>query len=329
MAEPSSWGAAWISSTGPAEHLEALRDRAQARGLELASTGLRRGGTPLGASQSETTVYEALDLPWIAPELRDRIDLDAPPSGPFVREEDLRAELHSHTTASDGRHDLDDLIRLARARGYEALAITEHSPSSAIAGGLSVEDLQRHAEQVRAANARHDDIRVLAGTEVDILADGELDYPDEVLQSLDLVVASPHAALQQTPEQATRRLLAAIRNPHVDIVGHPTGRIVGRRPGLDPDLPALAKAGAETRTALEINANWRRLDLSDAAAAVAVEHGCLLAINTDAHKDADFDHLRYGALTARRALLPQEQCINTWPLERLEEWLARDASPRA
>ncbi len=201
--------------------------------------------------------------------------------------------------------------------------MTDHSQSSAIAGGLKPHDLRRHVKAVRAANERIDGITILAGSEVDILADGTLDYDDELLAELDVVVASPHTALAQDGPTATKRLLAAIEHPLVHILGHPTGRLIGRRDGFRPDVAALAEAAAANDVALEINANWRRLDLRDVHVAVAIEAGALIAINCDVHDESFFDSLRYGVLPARRGGLTADRCVNTWPADELHDWLAR------
>jgi DNA polymerase (family 10) len=186
-----------------------------------------------------------------------------------------------------------------------------------------VERLHAHIAAVRRAAEAAAGIEVLAGAEVDILADGRLDYPDEVLAGLDVVIASPHAALSQDPATCTRRLLRAIAHPQVHILGHPTGRLIGRRAGLDPDVEALVQAAARHGTALEINANSWRLDLRDTHVRAAVAAGALLAINTDAHGPADFDQLRYGVLTGRRGWLTAERCLNAWSRADLASWLAR------
>jgi DNA polymerase (family X) len=327
----ASWGAALLYFTGSKEHNVALRERAIRRGLRLNEHGLFRGDEPRPqdrrerpvAAVDEESIYRALDLPWVPPELREEgVDAERIP-GNLVELGDLRAELHAHTTASDGKLGIAELAAAAKARGYHTLAITDHSPSSTLANGLSPDRLRRHVAAIREADARIRGIRLLAGAEVDILPDGRLDYPDEVLAELDLVVASPHASLRQGRAQATRRLLAAIRHPLVHVLGHPTGRFVGQRAGLDPDLPTLFAAAAEHGTALELNANPRRLDLRDRHVRAALEAGCLIAVNTDAHTERGFDFLPYGVATARRAGLGRSRCLNAWPRVRLERWLGR------
>ncbi|HAC09624.1 MAG TPA: DNA polymerase III, partial [Phycisphaerales bacterium] len=204
------------------------------------------------------------------------------------------------------------------------LAITDPSRSSAQANGLDVDRLRRHADAIREADARIDGIRLLAGSEVDIHADGSLDYEDDILAMLDVVVASPHASLRQEPAVATARLCAAARHPLVSIIGHPTGRIIGSRKGLEPDIEAVIAAAIEGGTALEINSNPLRLDLRDIHVRAAVEAGCLISINTDAHRAEHLEFIRYGVLTGRRGRLEAEGCINTWAPDRLLAWLARN-----
>jgi DNA polymerase (family X) len=216
---------------------------------------------------------------------------------------------------------IEELAARARERGYHTIAVTDHSKSSAIAGGLTTERLLEHIENVRKANEKLDGITILAGSEVDILADGRLDYDDDVLEQLDIVIASPHAGLMQEPEAATSRLLKAISNPHVHIIGHPTGRLINRRAGIAPDMSKVAAAAARHNVALEINAHWMRLDLRDVHARMAMDAGCLIAINCDVHAADEFDNIRYGVLTARRGWVTPERCINTWPAVKLHQWL--------
>lgn len=327
--EPA-YGAALMYFTGSKEHNVRLRELAIGQDMRLNEYGLYRGtgerpqdrGAEPVAAATEEEIYAALGLPWVPPELReDRGELQGGPRK-LIELEDVRAELHAHTTASDGKLSIEELARCAWRRGFHTLAVTDHSRSSVIAGGLDEEQLLRHVEAIREADAKTSGIRLLAGAEVDILPDGRLDYRDEVLARLDVVVASPHASLRQAPEAATARLLAAIRHPLVHVIGHPTGRFVSRREGLSPDMKALFEAAAEHDTALELNANWRRLDLRDSHLRGALERGCRIAIDTDAHREEDFDHLIYGILTARRAGLEASSCINTWTAEKLHAWLA-------
>jgi len=317
--------------TGSKEHNVLLRERAIRHGLRLNEYGLfpedGENGTPQSrgvaptASDTEESIYEALELPYHPPELREERDGIEESPGKLVDVDSIRAELHSHTDASDGVLSIRSLALEAKARGLHTIAVTDHSRSSVQANGLSEKRLLAHIDAIHEVDSELKGIRVLAGSEVDILADGSLDYDDELLAKLDLVVASPHVALRQDPAKATRRLLQAIRHPLVHIIGHPTGRIINRREGLSPDMPKLVEAARECDTALEINANPLRLDLRDTHVRLAVDAGCLISIDTDAHRAEDFDLLRYGVLTARRGRLGPDQCVNAWTAKKLHAWL--------
>ncbi|MCC6909238.1 MAG: DNA polymerase/3'-5' exonuclease PolX [Phycisphaerales bacterium] len=325
----ANFGAAWLYFTGSKEHNVRLRERAIKKKHRLNEYGLYKGLTerpqdsgeaPVAAAK-EADVYKALGLPYIPPEIReDRGELDAEIPD-LIELSDIKAELHAHTTASDGKLTIDELIDCAQQRGYHTLAITDHSVSSVIANGLDVTRLRAHVKSICACARKRKDIAVLCGTEVDILPDGRLDYDDEVLASLDVVVASPHVSLRQDSKTATKRLLKAIENPYVHILGHPTGRMVGAREGLEPDMNEIIAAAKQHNVALEINANWKRLDLRDIHVRAAVQAGCLIAIDTDAHRTQHFDYLIYGVLTGRRGWLTAAQCINTWPAKKLHAWL--------
>jgi DNA polymerase (family 10) len=336
---PASWGAALMYFTGSKEHNVRLRERALKQGLTLNEYGLfpedredtppqARGVKPV-ASRTEEEVYAKLGLAYIPPEVReDRGELESydlkhgPERRPALIElADIKAELHAHTTASDGAMSIEELAAAAKARGFHTVAVTDHSKASTVANGLSVDRLMEHIESVRRADEKAKGITILAGSEVDILADGSLDYPDKVLKQLDIVVASPHFALSQEPAAATRRLLGAIRNRYVHILGHPTGRLINKRAGLSPDMAAVIAAAKEHGVALEINAHWLRLDLRDVHVKAAVDAGALIAIDCDVHAPEDFDNLRYGVATGRRGWLTAAGCINTWTAKKLRDWL--------
>ena len=334
------WGAALQYFTGSKEHNVRLRELAIKRGLKLNEWGLFRDQQSV-AGENEPGIYTALELAWLPPEMREdrgEIELaglmykrlrgesikvtdsrleylarDIPALWPVLQLSDMRGDLHSHTTASDGHCSIDDMIAEAKRRGYEYFAITDHSKSQVQANGLRVDRLMEHIKAIHAAAAKVKGITILAGSEVDILADGSLDYPDEVLQQLDWVVASPHSALSQESEAATARLIRAAANPLVDVIGHPTGRLVGGRRGLEPDMKAVIMAAARSGVALEINSHDLRLDLRDIHARMAVEAAVPLCINTDAHQREDMDKMIYGILTARRAWAQPGNVINTWP----------------
>ncbi len=325
VVEPEAFGAAMMYFTGSKEHNVALRQRAIDRGCKLSEYGLFAGQKCFAAA-TEAEVYEALGLAYIPPELRENrgeIALAERNEVPrLVEMADIQAELHAHTVASDGAWTIEEFARFAIGRGYHTIAITDHSKGQPQANGLTAARLEKHILAVRAvAQKLANEITILAGTECDILADGSLDYPDSLLKELDLVVVSPHAALTQDDTKATTRLLRAIENPYVTIVGHPTGRLVARRQGLSPDMPRVVKAAAERGVALEINANHHRLDLRDTHARLALDAGCKLSINTDAHGPGDVDELRYGILTARRAGARAEDVVNAFGAEALRAWI--------
>lgn len=332
VVEDDRYGAALMYFTGSKAHNVTLRERAIKKGLTLNEYGLWKEGADTEkdkpvACLHEQDIYKALKLHFVPPELREeRGELDAAVSDglPVLIElSDIRAELHAHTTASDGLWSIEELASAAKARGFHTVAVTDHSASSTIANGLSAERLEKHIHAIRAAAKKIKGITILAGSEVDILPDGRLDYPDSLLKELDIVVASPHASLTQDSGKATARLLRAVEHPLVHILGHPTGRLVNRREGLSPRMSELFKAAAASGTAMEINANDYRLDLRDTHARAAVEAGVVLAINTDAHGPADLDQLRYGVLTARRAWVEKKHVVNCMTAQALGAWLKR------
>ncbi|MFI4860080.1 MAG: DNA polymerase/3'-5' exonuclease PolX [Phycisphaerales bacterium JB063] len=329
VVEPKHYGAALMYFTGSKEHNVKLRERALSMGYTLNEYALadKQDKTQHIATKTEADIYKALHLAWIAPELREdrgEIALSEKDELPKLIElEDIQADLHTHTTASDGVWSIEENARAFADRGFHTVAITDHSKSQYQANGLDNDRLVKHIEAVRSvAKQLKGTITVLAGSEVDILPDGSLDYPDELLAELDVVVASPHAALSQEPRKATARLLKAVENPYVTIMGHPTGRLVLKREGLSPDIDALVKAGADRGIAMEINANHWRLDLRDTHARAALAAGCKLAINTDAHGEGDTHQLPYGVLTARRAGATKEDVINCLTAAGLKKWLA-------
>ncbi len=332
-----SFGAALLYFTGSKEHNVRLRERALKRGMTLNEYGLypedeektppQSRGVEAVASKTEESIYEALELPLIPPELREDIgEIDSKPGHDFglIDLADIRAELHAHTTASDGAMSIVELAEQAKKRGFHTIAVTDHSKSSPIAGGLTPERLLEHIEAVHEARKKVKGITILAGSEVDILADGSLDYDDALLAKLDIVVASPHASLKQSEKDATKRLLRAVQHPAVRILGHPSGRLINRREGLTIDIRAIAEAAAANDVALEISANWLRLDLRDVHVRAALAAGALIAIDCDVHNPADFDQLRFGVLTGRRGGLTPDRCVNTWAADRLHTWLRRE-----
>lgn len=329
VVDPKHYGAALMYFTGSKEHNVKVRERAQSMGFTLNEYALadKDDKTKQIETKTEEAIYKRLGLAWVPPELREdrgEIALAGKEALPkLIDLADIKADLHTHTFASDGKWSIEENALAMAARGHHTVAITDHSKGQVQANGLSDERLVQHIEAVReVAKKLKGKITVLAGSEVDILTDGRLDYPDELLAELDVVVASPHAALSQEPKKATARLLKAIENPYVTMIGHPTGRLVLRREGLSPDMEALVKAAADRGIALEINANHWRLDLRDTHARLAIEHGVKLAINTDAHGEGDLTQLPYGVLTARRAGATAKDVINCMGAAELKAWLA-------
>lgn len=323
---PSRFGTALQYATGSKDHNVRLRELALKKGLSLSEHSLSRSDGFEILCQREEEVYAWLGLPWIPPELReDRGEIQAALKGELPRlieMADMRSELHSHSTWSDGKLSIRQMAEAARARGVKLLAITDHSASLGVAGGMKAEDLIRQRREIEAVQREMgDSILLLQGAEVEILADGRLDYPDEVLSQLDIVCASIHTSLRQPREKVTERMLNAIRNPHVDMIGHPTGRMLPNREPADLDMDVVLAAAAEHHTALEINAHPSRLDLDDVYARRAIGMGIRLSINSDAHTDTDFDLLHFGVATARRGWVTAENVINAWETERLLKWL--------
>ena len=328
---PERFGTALQYATGSKDHNVRLREIALAQGLSLSEHALKRVGTEeeeiLCASEEE--VYAALGLPLIPAELReDRGEVAAAMEANLptrLEVAHIRSQLHNHSTWSDGRASIREMAEAAIQFGFDVLAITDHSGGLGIVQGLDAEGVRaQRAEFDEVREALGDRIRLLHGIEVDILADGRLDMPDEVLAELDIVVASPHVALRQKREDFTERMLRAVRHPHVDIIGHPTGRRINVREAADLDMDAFFTAAVETETALEINANPQRLDLSDVYARRAIDLGIPLSINTDAHAPDHFAYLEYGVAVARRGWVEPEQVINTWDTERLLAWLSTE-----
>jgi len=331
---PEEFGAALQYFTGSKDHNIALRNYAIERGMKLNEYGVfdvsdvadpdagQRVGE-LVASDTEEAMYDALGLPLIPPELREnRGEITAAADGDLpelVAEADVRGDLHTHTDASDGRESVEGMVAAAAERGYDYLAVTDHATGPGVVGGVGLDDeaLLEHAERVRAV-ADDADITVFTGVEANVTADGELSVADDVLAELDCVVASPHAALDGA---GTDRLVAAVEHPAVDVLGHPTGRQLNRRAGLDVDFERLATAAADAGTALEVNANPSRLDLRGGAVGIAVEHGATIAVNTDAHAPTSLEYTTYGVHTARRGWAEAADVLNTRDADGVREFL--------
>ncbi len=321
VAPPSSWGAALVATTGSHAHRRRLLALPGAAGWQLdGDLIVDEQGQPVVAP-TEAAFYRLLGLPEIPPVLReDRGEIEAAQAGilpDVVSIADIRGDLHVHSIWSDGRHSIEAMARAAQERGLSYVVMADHSRSSVIAGGMLVAAVAAQREEIAAVNARLDGFRVLAGIELDIKQDGSLDYDDEVLATFDFVTASVHSGFGQSAERITDRVLAAIRSPHVDAIGHPTGRLLSRREPLALDMDAVIEVAAETGTALEINANPDRLDLNDEYARQAAEAGVRLAINTDAHAVEHLAFLEYGIATAQRGWVRPQDVLNTRPPEAL------------
>jgi DNA polymerase (family 10) len=328
---PALWGSALQHFTGSKAHNIRFRELALARGLSFSEHGFRRADGTVLTCATEEEVYAAVDLPWIPPELREgEGEFEAARAGALprlVELSDMRADLHMHSTWSDGRADIRTMAEAARARGYSHIAMTDHSAYIGLTHGLDAERLRAQRREIAALNAAYAaqgiPFRVLCGVEVDITPEGSLALPDDVLAELDIVVASAHVQLRQSPEAATERLLRAVRNPHVDMIGHPVGRMLGSREGAPVDIDALARAAAEHGVLLEVNSGPTRLDLEGPAVRRALELGATIAINSDAHHPDNLDWIRFGVITARRGWASAAQVANTWSFEALQEWLRR------
>lgn len=336
------WGTAQQYFTGSQMHNIRIREIALEKGYSLnehAFSPVDSSGNIIEDAEkvifrTEEEVYDFLGMQWIPPEIRENTGeierAQAHKLPKFIELEDIQADLHMHTTWSDGKLSIREMAELARSHGRKYIVITDHSRSLGIAGGLSIERLMEQQAEIRQVDAEMNGaIRVFHGTEMEITADGQLDFPDDVLAQLDFVIASLHVSLRQERDQITRRLVNAIQNPHVDLIGHPRGQIIPSREPVDADMDAVFAAAKESGIALEINANPARLDLEAQYARRAVELGIVLSINTDAHSAGDMDLMHYGIRTARRGWVQAESVINTWPLERFLEWIQQRGVSRA
>jgi DNA polymerase (family X) len=327
------WGTAQQYFTGSQAHNIRIREIALAKGYSLnehAFSPVDKSGNIIEDAEkvtfsSEEAVYEFLDMQWITPEIRENAGeierAQARTLPRFIQLEDIQADLHMHTTWSDGKLSIREMVELAKAHGRKYIVITDHSRSLGVANGLTVDRLLEQQAEIRRIDAEmNGSIRVFHGTEMEITADGHLDFPDDVLAQLDFVIASVHVSLRQERDVVTQRMLRAVQNPHVDLIGHPRGQLIPTREPHDADMDAVFAAAQTSGVAMEINANPARLDLEAQYARRAAELGILLSINTDSHNASDMDLLHYGIRTARRGWVEPESVINTWPLERFLSW---------
>ena len=316
---PESFGAAMQYFTGSKAHNVALRQRALRMGYTLSEYSLAKLDTeePV-AGRTEEEIYGKLNLDYIPPELRENLgELDAAENHTLpnlITQADLQGDVHMHTVETDGRNTIEEMAEAASERGYKYMAITDHSKNLAFANGLDDKRAVEHIQRIRAASETNGKIRIFAGVEVDILGDGTLDLSDSVLEQMDLVIASVHSHFNQSPAEMTDRLLKAVQNPNVSLLGHPTGRMLLRRDAYSFDIDAVLKEAAKNKVAMELNAYPDRLDLSDRHLRLAKQHGVKIVINTDSHHTSHMEKIRFGILQARRAWLTKDDVLNTLPL---------------
>ena len=321
---PESFGAAMQYFTGSKNHNVTLRQRALKMGYTLNEYGLAKlEDNSIVASQTENDIYAKLGLDCIPPEMRENcgeIELAAKHQLPrLIEQKDLRGDVHMHTVETDGRCTIEEMAEAAKQRGYQYMAITDHSKNLAMANGLDDKRALEHIQRIRKVNQQIEGITILAGIECDILADGDLDLSDDVLAQMDIVIASVHSAFNQERAQMTERIVKAISNPNTSLLGHPTGRLLLRRDAYALDMDAVMKAALEHKTAMELNAYPDRLDLCDVHLRMARERGVPIVVNTDSHHTAHMDLIKYGVLQARRAWLTTTNVLNTLPVEKFKK----------
>ena len=320
VVKKDQYGAALAYFTGSKAHNIRIREMALRKGFKINEYGIfdEKSGDRI-AGEKEEDIYRLLGIPLIPPELReDRGEIEAALKGTLpnlIQKKDIKADLHVHSRYSDGAHSIREIAEGAMKMGYEYVAITDHSQSLGVAGGVSIDTLIAKIEETKKVNRELSRIRVLCGTEVDIRLDGTLDYPEDVLSKLDLVIASIHSGFKRSREEQTERIIRAMRNPHVHIIGHLTGRLLREREGYEVNMDEILKVSVETGTALEINAYPQRLDMSDIGCRRAKELGAKVVINTDAHVLHQFDYMELGVGVARRGWLEKEDVLNTLDVE--------------
>ncbi len=326
IVDAKSYGAALHYFTGSKSHNISLRRLAQEKGLKINEYGVFQEDTTI-AGATEAAVYESLGLAYIEPELRENLgEIESAKTGTLpalVTLNDIRGDLHAHTTRTDGHGSLLEMAEGAQNLGYEYLAITEHSRKVAMAHGLNEKDLRKHMEMIDEANAQVDGITLLKGIEVDILADGSLDLPDSVLKDLDLTICSVHYQQRFGREQQTERIIRAMDNPCCKILGHPTGRLINRREPMDIDLEKIIEAAKDRNVVIELNGHPERLDLPHNYCKMAAERGVMIAVSTDAHSVDNLNHMKNGIIAARRGWLTRENIVNTRGLSDLLKILKR------
>ncbi|WP_432352124.1 DNA polymerase/3'-5' exonuclease PolX [Sporosarcina sp. A2] len=307
--------------TGSKEHNVKLRQLAKSRGEKISEYGVEQEDGTVLTFESEEDFFGHFDLPFIPPNLRqDGRELDRVEELPgLVSLGDIRGDFHMHTTASDGGYSIREMVDACRARGYTHMVITDHSHYLKVANGLTPERLLAQLKEIREINAEYPDIELFSGTEMDILPDGTLDFDDEVLAQLDFVIASIHSSFNQSQEQIMERLHSAMKNPHVDLIAHPTGRLIGKRDGYNPDVPQLIEWAAKYGKILELNASPHRLDLDKEYLEMAQKAGVKISINTDAHATDQLEIMEIGVKYAQKAYLKKDTVVNTWSLDRFKQ----------
>lgn len=313
--------------TGSKDHNVRMRQLAKERGEKISEYGVENIETgEVRTFSSEEEFYNYFNLPFILPEMReDGTEVDKlTKEDRFISLQDIKGDVHMHSTWSDGAYSIEEMVEACRARGYEYMAITDHSQYLKVANGLTPERIRKQREEIKKLNEKYDDFTILSGIEMDILPDGTLDYDDEILQEMDIVIASIHSSFSQSREVIMERLKTALNSHHVDIIAHPTGRLIGRRDGYDVDVDLLIELAHETKTALELNANPHRLDLASHHLKKAQEQGVKLVINTDAHNLDMLEDMKVGVATAVKGWIRKESVINTYPLEELRAFLKRN-----
>jgi|tagenome__1003787_1003787.scaffolds.fasta_scaffold20875287_1 DNA polymerase (family 10) len=332
VASTERYGIALLLATGAQDHVKALQALARRKGLRLEDDGVLKSGRVV-AQRTEEEIYAALGLPFIAPELREtgkEVELALKGELPeLVTEDDLRGVLHAHTTESDGSDSLEDMAEATRKRGYAYLGLTDHSQTAHYAGGLKVDEVTAQQQAVHRLNKGYgSEFHVFKGIESDILGDGSLDYPDEVLASFDFIIASVHSRFGMNREEQTDRIIKAVENPYTTVLGHVTGRLLTKRPGYEVDMERILKACAKHGVAVEINANPWRLDMDWRWCERALELGCMFSIDPDAHSTDEIDNLRWGALMARKGAVPKDRVLNALGLADFRAYLRARRSRR-
>ncbi len=324
VVDPECYGAALAYFTGSKAHNIRIRELGVQRGLKINEYGIFKGQNRIGGREEEE-VFAAVGLPWIPPELReDRGEIEAAQAGTLPRlvgYDEVLGDAHVHSKFSDGSASIEEIAAYARKLGLKWVGICDHSQGLKVAGGVPIEKIMEKKKAIEAFNKRSKDVKLLCGTEVDILADGKLDYPDEILKEFDLVIASIHSGFKQGEENLTQRIVAAMKNPFVHCIGHPTGRLLGEREPYPLDMERIISTAKETKTALEINAYYKRLDLNDIHARAAKEAGVKLLIGTDAHITDQMSYLHLGVAVARRGWCEKDDILNTLNYRQFKKYL--------